>query len=152
MTGSRKIRSLLHRLVFLTPTIEQNWAPFLQQKGKSLTLQAGLEQAHWGVLQYVQNNEESAITLTPTDEVTDKKIDERAEVGNLTRNIVIRGVEDLLWKDNGFGAHVMVMYPGIARVSGVEFYRVGQAGELARYPIPLASLELRPGWRRAWRP
>ncbi len=104
-------------------------------EGTSLSLNAGLAQFHWGVLQYVQNNDESPITLTPSNEVTEKVIDERAEVGNLTRNIVIRGVEDDLWKDQGFGAHVMVMNPGVARVSGVEFYRVGQAGELARYPF-----------------
>jgi hypothetical protein len=35
----------------------------------------------------------------------------------------------------GFGAHVMV--EGIARVSGVEFYRVGQTNIEARYPFHL---------------
>ncbi len=102
---------------------------------KTLNLQQGLEYFHWGKLQYVQNSETEAITLIPSNDVTDKVVDERAEVGNLTRNILIQGADDSLWQNEQFGAHVMVMYPGEARLDGVELTRVGQAGHLARYPF-----------------
>lgn len=103
--------------------------------GNRLNLASPLMHNHWGRLQYVQDNSSDPITYTPTSEVTDKVIDQRAEVGNLTRNIVIQGVDDALWQNDLFGAHVMIMYPGVAHVEGVEFTRVGQAGRVGRYPF-----------------
>lgn len=103
--------------------------------GTSVNLANPLNHNHWGRLQYVQNNSGNAITYSPTTAVTNKVIDERAEVGNLTRNIVIQGADDALWQSDLFGAHVMIMYPGVAHVDGVEFTRVGQAGRLGRYPF-----------------
>ncbi|KAL1525911.1 hypothetical protein AB1Y20_020738 [Prymnesium parvum] len=35
----------------------------------------------------------------------------------------------------GFGGHVMIAGQGVGRLSGVEFYRMGQTNVLARYPI-----------------
>ena len=60
-------------------------------------------------------------------------LDERAEVGLLSRNIVIQG--DEASEDAGFGGHVMIMRGSTAHISGVEFYRMGQRGELGRYPL-----------------
>jgi cell surface hyaluronidase len=60
-------------------------------------------------------------------------IDTRAEVGLLTRNVVIRG--DDASTAAAFGAHVMVMAGGKARISGVEMYRVGQKALFGRYPF-----------------
>ncbi len=97
-----------------------------------VTLASPLQQAHWGVLQYVNS---LGITLTPTTSVTEKVIDERAEVGNLTRNIVVRGPDDTLWQNQGFGAQVMFMSGGAAHIEGAQFTRVGQAGLLGRYPL-----------------
>ncbi len=102
--------------------------------GASVSLAQPTQNFHWGALQYVTDAEE-AIVLEPTNSVTDKVIDQRAEVGNITRKIKIQGADDALWQDDSFGAHVMVMYPGVARVDGVELTRVGQAGHLARYPF-----------------
>jgi len=65
-------------------------------------------------------------------------VDQRAEVARLTRNIVIRGDER---SDEGeFGGHVMVMGGGRLRLDGVELYRMGQRGRLARYPIHFHQL------------
>lgn len=100
--------------------------------GATVELAEPLEQFRWGKLQYV---DESGVTLEPTDAVTESVIDERAEVGNLTRKILIQGPDDDLWKNERFGAHVMIMTGSQARIEGVEFRRVGQAGILARYPI-----------------
>ena len=100
--------------------------------GRRIELSAALMRAHWGVLQYV---DDQGPTLTRSNAHTDLAIDERAEVGNLTRNIVIQAPDDAAWQEEGFGAHVMVMYPGQAHVDGVSFRRVGQAGRLARYPF-----------------
>lgn len=62
----------------------------------------------------------------------DRKLDRRAEVANLTRNILIRAdgtVADEL------GGHVMVHRGGKAFIDSVEFYQMGQAGRIGRYPF-----------------
>ena len=99
---------------------------------RTVDLTAPLARARWGVLQYLDND---GVTLTPSTTVTEAVIDQRAEVGNITRNISIQAPDDALWRDEGFGAHVMVMNPAQAHVDAVSFRRVGQAGRLARYPF-----------------
>ena len=59
-------------------------------------------------------------------------VDERAEVGLLTRNIVIQG--DSATSAAGFGGHIMGM-GGTLRVEGVELHFMGQKGLMARYPM-----------------
>lgn len=106
--------------------------------GAVATLGTGLSSFKWGRLQYMTD---SGLSLTPgtftkphTDSVS--TLDERAEVGNLTRNIVIQGADDTLWRSNGFGGHVMVMHrSSTVNLDGVEFRRMGQAGRLGRYPL-----------------
>jgi cell migration-inducing and hyaluronan-binding protein len=82
-----------------------------------LQLDSALTRQHWGEVQ----------TLAGYD------VDERAEVALLSRNIVIRGASDST--DDGFGGHVMMMEGAAAHIEGVEFYRMGQEGRLARYPV-----------------
>ncbi|HWK54458.1 MAG TPA: G8 domain-containing protein [Hyphomicrobiales bacterium] len=60
-------------------------------------------------------------------------VDERGEVGMLTRNIVLQASPDA--DTNLFGGHVMAMPPSRMYVAGVEFNRMGQNMHLARYPI-----------------
>ncbi|MEM8861600.1 MAG: G8 domain-containing protein, partial [Chloroflexota bacterium] len=62
-----------------------------------------------------------------------KTLDMRAEVGLLTRNIVIQAPEDAL--DNQFGGHIMIMETAMARVEGVELVRMGQMRKKGRYPF-----------------
>jgi hypothetical protein len=105
---------------------------------RTLTLDTGLSAFKWGALQYIT---EEGLSLTPgtftaphPDAV--RVLDERAEVGNLTRNIVIQSEDDTLWRDEGFGAQVMVMDRSSSlKLDGVELRRVGQAGRIGRYPI-----------------
>ena len=84
--------------------------------GPSVTLAEPLRSTHWGTVQTIGGTE----------------VDERAEVGLLSRNIVVRGDERS--DATGFGGHIMMM-GGTTRVEGVELTRVGQRGKLARYPI-----------------
>jgi hypothetical protein len=112
--------------------------------GTSLTLNGGLNAFRWGLLQYATT---SGMSLTNSNPVTPPApsgftptvLDERAEVGNLTRNIVIQSPDDALWQTQGFGCHVMVMregmVQGVAHVNGVEISRGGQRGRLGRYPF-----------------
>lgn len=100
--------------------------------GSRVTLAAPLTKARWGRLQYVSP---TGMTETPTTEVTPLVLDERAEVGLLSRRIVIQGADDALWRDQRFGAHIMVMGNGVLRLDGVELRRVGQGGRFGRYPI-----------------
>jgi len=60
-------------------------------------------------------------------------VDERGEVGLLTRNIRIQASADA--EQSFFGGHVMAMAGSKMFVEGVEFQRMGQNLTLARYPI-----------------
>lgn len=61
-----------------------------------------------------------------------KILDERAEVGMLTRNIQVQGGHDSV--EQRFGGHIMIMHDsGPIHVEGVEFTRMGQPGIEARY-------------------
>lgn len=106
-----------------------------------LTISEGLNAHRWGLLQYPTEN---GLSLTSDNVVsppvadtetttTPLILDERAEVGNMTRNIVIQAPNDNLWNDQGFGVHTMIMPNASAHIEGVEFKRVGQRGRLRRY-------------------
>ncbi len=60
-------------------------------------------------------------------------VDERGEVGLLTRNIKIQASADA--EQSFFGAHIMAMPSSKMFISGVELHRMGQNLTLARYPI-----------------
>jgi hypothetical protein len=60
-------------------------------------------------------------------------VDERGEVGLLTRNIKLQASADA--EQSFFGGHVMAMGTSKMFVEGVEFNRMGQNLTLARYPI-----------------
>jgi cell migration-inducing and hyaluronan-binding protein len=60
-------------------------------------------------------------------------VDERGEVGLLTRNILIQASGDA--ERSYFGGHIMAMAGAKMYVSGVELNRMGQNMHLARYPI-----------------
>jgi len=107
--------------------------------GDALEISTPLTAFRWGLLQYATAN---GLSLTPENMVvpahadTPTVLDERAEVANLTRNIVIQAPDDPAWQTQGFGAHVMIMGTGAeAFVEGVEFRRGGQRDRLGRYPF-----------------
>jgi cell migration-inducing and hyaluronan-binding protein len=60
-------------------------------------------------------------------------VDERGEVGLLTRNILIHASADA--ERSYFGGHIMAEAGAKMYVSGVELTRMGQNMHLARYPI-----------------
>src|SRR5262245_44171606 len=60
-------------------------------------------------------------------------VDERGEVGLLTRNIKIQASADA--EQTFFGGHIMAMPSSTMHVSSVELNRMGQNLTLARYPI-----------------
>ena len=81
--------------------------------GNSLTLNAPLEYMHFGEVTY--------------------GVDQRGEVGLLTRNIRIQASEDA--DEDYFGGHIMAMAGSTVNISGVELSRMGQHLTLARYPM-----------------
>jgi hypothetical protein len=81
--------------------------------GNTITLDQPLKYMHYG-------------------QITDG-VDERGEVGLLTRNIKIQASEDA--EKTYFGGHIMAMAGSKMYVSGVELNRMGQNMHLARYPI-----------------
>ena len=82
-------------------------------KGNTITLDRTLEYMHFGKITY--------------------DVDERGEVGLLTRNIKIQASADA--EQSFQGGHVMAMGASKMFVEGVEFNRMGQNLTLARYPI-----------------
>lgn len=91
--------------------------------GNTLTLDAPLRYPHFGEITY--------------------GVDQRGEVGLLSRNILIRGDDSS--SSSGFGGHIMAMMGSTMRVSGVELYRMGQRNTLARYPIHWHLMGRAPG-------
>jgi cell migration-inducing and hyaluronan-binding protein len=64
------------------------------------------------------------------------KLDERAEVANLTRNIRIEpDGADADLDAASIGGHVMVMRSAFAYLDGIELVRMGQMGKMGRYPF-----------------
>jgi len=82
-------------------------------KGNAITLDKPLEYMHFGKITF--------------------DVDERGEVGLLTRNIKVQASEDAA--QTFFGGHIMAMVTSHMYVEGVELNRMGQNLELARYPI-----------------
>ncbi len=82
-------------------------------RGNALTLDRPLQYMHFGKITF--------------------DIDQRGEVGLLTRNIKIQASEDA--EQSFFGGHIMAMPSSRMYVSGVELTRMGQNLTLARYPI-----------------
>ena len=85
--------------------------------GRRVTLAAPLRYAHWGTRQTI----------------AERTVDERGEVGLLTRNVQFRG--DSACAGTGWCAHIIAFNGGTMRVEGIGLHLVGQKFELARYPI-----------------
>src|SRR5690348_14733789 len=81
--------------------------------GKVITLDKKLDYMHFGKVTF--------------------DVDERGEVGMLSRNIVIQASPDA--DKTLFGGHIMAMNGSKMFVEGVELNRMGQNMHLARYPI-----------------
>src|SRR6056300_722805 len=81
--------------------------------GNTITLDAPLEYMHFGKITF--------------------DVDERGEVGLLTRNIKVQASSDAA--ETYFGGHIMAMVTSKMYVEGVELNRMEQHLELARYPI-----------------
>ncbi|WP_305096239.1 G8 domain-containing protein [Croceibacterium aestuarii] len=82
-------------------------------RGNALTLDRPLQYMHFGEITY--------------------GVDERGEVGLLTRNIKIQASDDA--ERSYFGGHIMAMAGARMYLSGVELSRMGQHLHLARYPV-----------------
>ena len=81
--------------------------------GNTITLDKKLDYMHFGKITF--------------------DVDERGEVGMLTRNILIQASADA--EQSLFGGHIMAMGGSKMFVEGVELNRMGQNMNLARYPI-----------------
>ncbi|MGI0115841.1 G8 domain-containing protein [Zooshikella sp. RANM57] len=88
---------------------------------RTLTLSDNLSFKHFGKLQQYSDNGQEWV------------LDERAEVGLLSRNLTVQGDEDS--SQLAYGGNIMVMRGAIGRLSNVELTRMGQRGTLGRYPF-----------------
>jgi hypothetical protein len=85
--------------------------------GTTVELSQPLKYTHWGQLQTFAG----------------RTVDERAEVGLLSHNIVVQGDSGSI--KNGFGGQSMFMHGSTVHIANVEFYHMGQFQRLARYPV-----------------
>jgi len=81
--------------------------------GNTITLDQPLQYMHFGKITF--------------------EVDQRGEVGLLSRNIKVQASEDAA--ESYFGGHIMAMVTSKMYIDGVELNRMGQNLELARYPI-----------------
>ena len=81
--------------------------------GNTITLDKKLDYMHFGKITF--------------------DVDERGEVGMLSRNILIQASPDA--DQTLFGGHIMAMLGSKMYVDGIELNRMGQNMHLARYPI-----------------
>ncbi len=92
-------------------------------EGRFVTLDQALRYPHYGQVQ----------------EIAGRTVDERAEVGLLSRNITIQGagtlVDGVPTSPDGQGGHIMILAGATAMVAGVELVNMGQRGRLGHYPI-----------------
>jgi hypothetical protein len=86
--------------------------------GNTVTLSSNLRYSHYGEMQY------------PTGDAS-QPLDERGEVGLLSRNVTISGGP----QDAVRGGHLMFIGASKIQMSGVEVTGMGQRGTLGRYPI-----------------
>jgi hypothetical protein len=108
-------------------------------------LNTPLKTSRYGRLQTLENGQlvetTSPLLPQPNDSSAPTHLDQRAPVANLSRSIKIASVDDNRWRNDGYGAQVMIMGPASGLVlSGVEFRRMGQAGLKGRYPIHFHQL------------
>ncbi|MEE8599982.1 cell wall-binding repeat-containing protein [Euzebya tangerina] len=85
--------------------------------GTTVTLDRPLEHIHWG----------------QAEQVGGETVEQFAEVGSLSRNIVVTSTPEA--REQQRGGHVQIFHGSVGRISGAEFTGLGQVGELARYPI-----------------
>lgn len=85
--------------------------------GSTVTFEPALKYQHW----------------CQAETFASQTITECAEVGLLTRNIVVQG--EAASSASGFGGHLMAMQGSSVRIEGAQFTRMGQKKKLGRYPI-----------------
>lgn len=108
-TGWRPGDTLVVAPTGFDPT-EAETATIKSVSGATVRLNAPLQFRHWG-------------------RVTERGISEQAEVGLLSRNIVVEG-------EKGRGGCVMIMGAGAgANLIGAEFRQLGVLGEKGKYPV-----------------
>ena len=97
--------------------------------GRTFELDRPLRHSHWGTIQTIEGEASNG-----GQQYT---IDTRAEVGLLSRNVVVEGDEES--HIGQYGVHIMLSGHGggstIGRFSNMELRQAGQAFVLGRYPI-----------------
>ena len=90
--------------------------------GNTVTLTLPLKYTHWGDTETIAGQAGAGQTVT-----------EQAEVGLLSRNVVVQGGPDSA--ASGVGGHLMAMKGSTVHIEGAELTRMGQRNLLKRYPV-----------------
>jgi cell migration-inducing and hyaluronan-binding protein len=91
--------------------------------GRRLTLDRPLAHDHFGEIQILGG----------------RRVDQRAEIGLLSRNIVIQGAgegeAEIEADARGFGGHIILLGGATGRISNIELVNMGQTGLEGHYPV-----------------
>jgi hypothetical protein len=102
--------------------VEERFVSAITDEGKTIRLTAALEHLHLG----------------ETRTFDGQDVELRAEVGLLTRNVLVQG-DEMSVEPVQYGGTIMLHSAGdeslIGRIEGIEATRMGQAYRLGRYPI-----------------
>ena len=94
--------------------------------GRTVTLDAPLEHSHFGQIE-THNNGKTG------EDYREWELDMRAEVALLSRNVTLQG--DEANAIDQYGGHTMIMNGAAMHIDGAELTRMGQAGDVGRYPL-----------------
>lgn len=118
-------------IVIASTGFEMNEAEYrtitsVSNDGRTITLDAPLEHSHFGEIESHNNGLEG-------DAFQSWELDMRAEVALLSRNVTIQG--DAESSSDGYGGHTMVMNGASMHIDGAELTKMGQIGDVGRYPL-----------------
>lgn len=99
-----------------TDEIDAEERTIMGVRGNLITLNRPLKRRHWGALEVAPG----------------QTVDERAEVGLLTRNVLLRGENA---HAASFGGSLLLMSGAQVHVDGLEATGLGQRGRVDRYPV-----------------
>ncbi len=93
---------------------------------RTITLNSALDYTHFGENLYYDNGKTGASFRS-------WNVENRTEVGRLTRNIKIQG--DANAETTGYGGHIMIMPGAKGYADNIELFRMGQQFHIGRYPF-----------------
>lgn len=119
--------------------VEKAWEQISETSAEEVEVAQVIDSTTIRLTKPLSHNHVSEIITTPEGHV----VDMRAQVGLLTRNVVIQGDDES--PGQMFGAHTIAVHGGRFRVENAEVRNCGQANNLGRYCLHFHKAGYQPG-------